>query len=387
MEFNRAQFKREVKLSMKGSGCMTVTLLFSVVVSAGTWLLNAVLGRLLTGGAGSISDTVIRYVQRGYDFEDAVYIAMLELFRRGPGALAGIAVGGVVLSIIIALWQGAMDVGYEGWCLSMVRHENPPVSKIFCALPQILQVLVTRFLTGLFIALWSLLAVLAYVLLLIIGTLLASLTDSVVLAIPFLLAAIAVLVVGIVWVSTRYLLVDYVLLDKGLYGLDAIRESKRLMRNNIRKGFVLQLSFFGWYLLMIAMVYIGVILALIPIVGAYAFGSTGGLVASSGFALLVIIAVVVGTTILSLWLRPYVTGSIARFYDWACANADGPQGGPVFHGGSDGSWGGPTDYTWTSGPSSGSGAGTGPQNGGFPPPPPPKAPTPPRPKPKDDPWN
>ena len=383
MEFDRARLKREVKLSMKGSGCMMVALLFSVVVSAGTWLLNTVLGGPLPGGAGSVSDTVMRYVQRGYELEDAINIALLELFQRGPGVLAGIAVGGVVLSIIIALWQGAMDVGYEGWCLSMVRHENPPVSKIFCAMPQILQVLLTRFLTGLFIALWSLLVVLAYALLLFAAIMLASLADSVMLAIPFLLAAIAVLVVGVIWVSTRYLLVDYVLLDKGLYGMDAIREGKRLMKDNIGRGFVLQLSFFGWYLLMTAMVYIGIILALIPIIGAYASGSSGGLIASSGFALLVIVAATVGTAILSLWLKPYVTGSIARFYDWARASADGPQGGPVFHGGSDGSWGGPADYTWTSGPSSGSGAGSGPQNGGFPPPPPPKAP----PKPKDDPWN
>lgn len=382
MEFNRAQLKREVKLSMKGSGCMMVTLLFGVVVSVGTWLLNTILGGMLTGGTGSVSETAVYYIQRGYDFEEAVNIALLELFRRGPGALVAIAVGGVVLSIIIALWQSAMDVGYEGWCLSMVRRENPPVSKIFCALPQILQVLATRFLTGLFIVLWSLLVMLAYGILLTAAIMLAALTDSAALAIPLLLAAVAALVVGIVWVSTRYLLVDYVLLDKGLFGLDAIRECKRLMSGNIGKGFVLQLSFFGWYLLMIAMFYLGAVLAVIPLVGAFAAGSSGGLIASSGFALLVVIVAAVGISILSLWLRPYVTGSIARFYDWTCASADGPQGGPVFHGGGDG-WGGPANYTWTSGPASGSGAGSGPQNGGFPPPPPPKAP----PKPRDDPWN
>lgn len=383
MEFDRAQLKREVKLSMKGSGCMMVALLFSVVVSAGTWLLNTVLGALLTGGAGSVSDTVMRYVQRGYELEDAINIALLELFRRGPGALAGIAVGGVVLSIIIALWQGAMDVGYEGWCLSMVRHENPPVSKIFCAMPQILQVLLTRFLTGLFIALWSLLVAVGYGVMLFAGIVLMRATDSVLIGLPLILVAVVCLALGIIWVSVRYALVDYVLLDKGLSGMETLRENKRLMKGNTGRVFLLQLSFFGWYLLMIAMVYIGVILALIPIIGAYASGSSGGLIASSGFALLVIVAAAVGTAILSLWLKPYVTGSIARFYDWACASADGPQGGPVFHGVSDGSWGGPADYTWTSGPSSGSGAGSGPQNGGFPPPPPPKAP----PKPKDDPWN
>ena len=69
MEFNRAQLKREVKLSMKGSGCMMVTLLFGVVVSVGTWLLNTILGGMLTGGTGSVSETAVYYIQRGYDFQ------------------------------------------------------------------------------------------------------------------------------------------------------------------------------------------------------------------------------------------------------------------------------------------------------------------------------
>ena len=41
---------------------------------------------------------------------------------------------------------------------------------------------------------------------------------------------------------------------------------------------------------------------------------TGKLVASIVGS--VVIAVAVGTSILSLWLKPYVTGSMARFYDW-----------------------------------------------------------------------
>ena len=93
MEYDRSRLKREVKLSMKGSGCMMVTLLFTVVVSAGAWLINLILGRLLTGGVGSISDTVWIYMQQGYEMEQALYIAMLELFRRGPGAIFGAAVG------------------------------------------------------------------------------------------------------------------------------------------------------------------------------------------------------------------------------------------------------------------------------------------------------
>ena len=370
MGYDRAELKRSVKRSMKGSGCMMVALLFTVVVSAGTWLINTLLGGALTGRLG-LSTMISYHIQAGYELEEAVERAVLTLLSMGPGPLFSVIVGGSVLSILVALWQSAMNVGYEGWCLGMVRSENPPISKIFAALPRIVPVLVTRFLTGLFELLWSLLVGLGYIAAVVVIAAIAAATELVALTVILLLAAFIAFVLGAVWVTMRYALVDYVLLDKGLSGMDAIRESKRLMKGNIGRGWVLQVSFFGWYLLMIAMVYIGIILAVIPMVGAYVTGSSGGLIASSGFALLVIIAVVVGTSILSLWLKPYATGAMARFYDWACAGADGPRGGSGCDGGS---WGGPTDYTWNSG-SSGPGAGSAP-GGGLPPRPP-----------RDDPWN
>lgn len=384
MEFDRAQLKRSVKLSMKGTSPkpMLVALLFIVVVSAGTWLLNTVLGGLLTmGAAGNFSQLYLYFLQRGYEIEEAMEQAVLAFFSQGPGNIFSAVVGGGVLSILISLWQSTMNVGYEGYALSMVRNENPPLGKIFGALPLIGPVVLTRLLTGLFIFLWSLLVAVVYVALLAAGMVLAALADSVALVIPAVLIAIAVLVLGIIWVSVRYVLVDYVLLDKGLYGLDAIRESKRLMRGNIAKCYILQLSFFGWYLLMAAIIYGGIIMAVIPMVGAFASGGSGGWVAASGFALLVIAAVVVGAVVLSLWLKPYVTGSMAKFYDWACGAADGGHGGPAFSGGPDGSWGGPTDYKWSTGAGSGTGMGPISGNGGSTPPPPQP------PKPKDDPWN
>jgi len=381
MEFDRAQLKRSVRLSMKGSvpSPMLVTLLFTVAVSAGTWLINTILGWLLTGGVKGISDTAWYYLQQGYEVEDAINIAMLELFRMGPGAIFGAIVGGAVLSILVALWQSAMDVGYSGYALSMVRNENPPLSKIFCALPQFGPVLITRFLTGLFMSLWGLLLALGYVAVIVAVGLLAEATETVVLPIILALAAVAALVVGIIWVSMRYVLVDYVLVDRGLSGMEAIRENKRLMKGNIGKAFALQLSFIGWYLLMFAIVYAGVILAVIPIVGSIAADSTGGLIAASGAALLILVAMVIGAAVLSLWLRPYVTGAMARFYEWAAGAADGRHGGPDFGGGS-GGWGQPADYTWTSGTGSGTGTGMGPAPGNA-------GPKPNPPKPRDDPWN
>lgn len=67
MDFNRAELKQGVRLSMKGATTrpMLVTLLFTVAVSAGTWLINTVLGWMLTGGVGSISATVQQYILQG----------------------------------------------------------------------------------------------------------------------------------------------------------------------------------------------------------------------------------------------------------------------------------------------------------------------------------
>lgn len=374
MEYNRVELKRSVKRSMKGSGCMIVTLLFTVVVSAGTWLINTLLGGALTGRLG-LSTMISYHIQAGYEVGEAVERAVLTLLSMGPGSLFSVIVGGIVLSILVFLWQSAMGVGYAGWCLDMVRDAHPPVGRIFCALPKIGPVLATRLLTGLFELLWSLLVGVGYIVLVVIIAVIGTATELMGLTIVLLLAAFAAFLLGAIWVTMRYALVDYVLLDKDLTGLDAIRESKRLMKGNIGKGWVLQVSFFSWYLLILAMTYIGIILAVIPIAGAYASGSTGGLIASSGFALVVILAVAAGTAILSLWLRPYTTGAMAAFYDWTCGRQGRSESA-----GHDG-WSDPGDYTWNSGSSGpGTGAGTGSAPGGGLPPRPPRPP-------RDDPWN
>ncbi len=374
MEYDRARLKRDVKLSMKRSGCMMVTLLFTVVVSAGAWLINTVLGWLTPGDLG-LSTMISFQLQAGRELEEAVEQAILKLLSLGPGPLVSVITVGMVTSILVALWQSAMNVGYKGWCLGMVRSENPPIGKIFAALPRIGAVLVTRFLTGLFELLWSLLVGLGYIVAVVVIAVIGTATELVGLTIVLLLAAFVGFVLAAIWVTMRYALVDYVLLDKGLSGMDAIRESKRLMKGNIGRGWVLQVSFFGWYLLMIVIVYAGIMVALMAMVSQFSASSTGGLIAASGFALVLIAVVVIAATVLQLWLQPYTTGAMARFYDWTNGRLDGLHSGPGF--GGPGGWGGPTDYTWNSGSS---GPGTGSGSGGGLPPPPPKPP-------RDDPWN
>lgn len=375
MYYDRAQLKREVKLSMKQSrpSPMLVTLLYLVVAAVGSSLLNTLLGRLFASGGGDFTELVVNLMQRGYEADEALEKAVALMLGQGAGYILWMVLGSMVVSFLVSLWQGVMGVGYCGYCLSMTRGESPSVGRIFCSFQNVMGVLVTRLLTGIFIFLWTAAAMLgaaAAVFLLALTRLL----DVPILGGLLGLAVMVGLVLLVIRLTLRYALVDYVLLDKGLSGMDAIGESKRLMRGSIGKAFVLQLSFLGWYLLLFVGLYVSVILgAAIIIAQVFGGASMGGLIAASGVSLLLILAVVVGAALLYLWLFPYVTGAMARFYDWANASADGIGGGPGFGAGG---WSGPQNYTRTNGPVSGTGIGPG---GGSAP----RSPKPPR----DDPWN
>lgn len=392
MGFERAQAKRSVRQAMKLTrpSPMLTTLLFTMVVSVVTGMINGILGTLLTGGVGGFSVTLLNYLERGYEMEEAFERVVMDMLSGGPGFIFGMVVGSMVLSILVSIWQAVMNVGYSGYALSMVRGENPKIEKIFCAFPQIGPVLITRILAGLFIFLWTLLVSVIYFAAVFAVTFVAMSIDSVALMVLFVLVASVLYYIGVVWITMRYALVDYVLLDKGLSGLDAVRESKRLMQGRIKDAFVLQLSFFGWYLLTALIIYIGIFVAMLLVgVQAAVGGNEGALVLSIVLALAVMGVTVIGAVALSLWLRPYVAGCMAKFYDWANGSAAGYGIGPAGYGpggyGPGGGWGGPGGpasggsggYNWT--PSSGPSSGTGAGNGGSLPPKPPA--------PKDDPWN
>ena len=366
MQYDRAQLKLSVKAAMRSTrpNPMLMTLLFSVMVSVGTGIVNFV-NNLFTGGIGSYSERLAAYVMVGYDMEEAVEQALLDFMSRGPGALMSLMVVGVVVTIVLCLWQGVMGVGYEGYALSMVRGENPDAGKLFCAFPRIGGVLITCVLEGIFIFLWSLPVALVYAVVLVAAIVIAALSESMVLTMLLVLAALAVLVAGMMWVSVRYALVDYVLLDQGLSGMDALRENKRLMQGNIGRAFTLQLSFIGWNLLTFGLCMAGIMALVVPITVQAAYGHVndiGGMIASAGIGLFVMLIAFIGSAVIGLWLRPYETGAMAKFYEWA-RGANAPTD-PA-------NWNGPTDYTWSTrstipGPGPGP---TGPIG------------------PKDDPWN
>lgn len=209
---------------------------------------------------------------------------------------------------------------------------------------------------------WSLLLGVGLVVVIVAMVVIAAVTDMVVLPVLVMIVGVVAYEIGVVWVTMRYALADYALLDQNLSGMDAIRESRRLMQDNVGRAFVLQLSFIGWELLSIALWLTGIAALVIPISIQVAYGRVsdiGGMIASAGVGLLIMLVMFLGGTILSLWLSPYRTGAMAKFYDWAKGAAPkGPAG-----------WSGPTDYNWST-RSTISGPG-------------PTGPTGPR----DDPWN
>ncbi len=366
MQYDRVKLKLSVKAAMRSTRTrpMLMTLLFSVIVSVGTGIVNFV-GNLLNGGLGSYSERLWSYMMSGYEMEEAMERVVLDFMSRGPGVMLSIMMVSLVMSIVTYLWQSVMGVGYEGYALSMVRGEDPDSGKLFCAFPRIGGVLVTRIFTGLFILLWSLLLGLGLAAAMVAVVVIAAVTDMVALPVLIMIVAVAAYQIGVVWVTMRYALADYVLLDQNLSGMDAIRESKRLMQGNVSRAFVLQLSFIGWYLLSFGLVMVGIAALVVPITVQAAYGGASditGMIASAGVGLLVMLVALIGAAVISLWLRPYETGAMAKFYDWAKGSAApaGPAG-----------WNGPADYTWSThstipGPGSGPTGPTGP---------------------KDDPWN
>ena len=374
MGYNRVQLKESVKqcMRMTRSKPMLVTLAFTAIVGVVSGLLNQILGLLFNRGGIDYLSILTHYLERGYEFYEAVERTMetvMESFMfNGPAILMGTMVGSFVVSFAVSLWQSTMNVGYEGYCLSMVRNENPPLEKIFCAFPQIGTVLVSRLLTNLFIFLWTLLLGVAYVVALVTLAAMLSILDEVGLALLMLmiLPLTAALVLGVLYINLRYALVDYALLDRGLGGMDAIQESKRLMRGRTSKAFGLQMSFFGWYLLESVIIYAAIIIAVVPLVMAVSNGgSRGGMIASAGFSLLIVLAAVAGTVILSLWLKAYTTGAMAKFYDWAKSEANMYSGYGGYGGGQGGYGGGQGGYGGGQGGYGGGYGGYGGGQGGY----------------------
>ncbi|MDE6280876.1 MAG: DUF975 family protein [Oscillospiraceae bacterium] len=381
MEFNRAQLKQRVRQAMRGQRPrpMLITLLFTIIVSIGTQIVNGILGA--ASGSNAMTQMYAELIVRQQ--REPLSAIQYILVYFGPQQLAlALSVGFVLATLITTLWTDFMGVGYSKFCLGMARGEQPQTDALFSHFPQWGSVLLTQLLAGVFRALWELLLGVGLFAVLFGAVLLFGEIDILLALVVF--AAYIAYSLGVKWVTLRYAMVDFLIADQGLTGMDAIRESKRLVREKGNTGrlFILKLSFIGWYLVECAVILAACLMG-VAIFGAGIAAAHGldELAEALAVALLgclgLILVVWLILAVFNLWLTPYITGARALFYDWARGAYDTrPADG---FGGGQGGWGQPADYTRTTGPASGRGIGPGAQNGTG-------APRPPKP-PRDDPWN
>lgn len=264
MGFNRPQAKLMAKAAMRGAfpHPMLVTLVYVLLT---TGITSAVM--YFVSNPFSLA---YLYLLDGYDpeavFRYVITPSRVSLF--------------LVLEILLGLYEFVMQFGFTSYSLRLARGEQPGYRSLFDGFYMIGRVVLTVILKQVFVWLWTMLAMIPYVVVLTVAVVFES---AALLAFAVLLA-IAGGVFGIA-VSYRYRLAYYFLLDNpGMGSLEAITHSKRAMNGWKGSLFVFDLSFLGWALL-------------------------------TPFTL----------GILSLWLNPYMGAAEANFYDYVVHGAFGPQ--------------------------------------------------------------
>lgn len=317
--YHRAQLKREVKqtISMTKPRPMWVALLYMIITSVGASILQSLVN--LFSGASFLPEmlaTLPEKIMMGEDPTAVIQEVLLVYADRLLALVGTVIVSSLVLSVVVTLWEGLMNFGFMGYCLSLVKEEKPGVNRIFCGFPLIGKVVLTSLLVWVFTTLWMLLYGVCFAVVILIGALMME-SAAVVSVILFAVGYIGFLIL-MVRLILRYSMVNYILLDTGKFGLDAVSESKRMMKGKKGKLFMLHFSFIGWYLLTFAVMIIGGVAISAVIVGGgvglvegASMGALAGIVGGVMFIFLIMIAVL---WLIGLWLQPYVTGSTAKFY-------------------------------------------------------------------------
>ncbi|MCC8123721.1 MAG: DUF975 family protein [Oscillospiraceae bacterium] len=187
-----------------------------------------------------------------------------------PAAMIGPLAALFIIMIIVALYMSIMQYGYYSYAIRLARKEQPGYSNLFDGFYKFGKVIAATILQSIFIFLWTLLGMIPFFVFYILALVLSS---------PFL---VVLAVLGYIWgvifaciILYRYRLTLFFLIDNPDMGpLQAITASKHAMKGKKWTLFVLDLSFLGWHILCAFTLYI-----------------------------------------LSLWIEPYYTATLANFYN------------------------------------------------------------------------
>ena len=273
MGYDRVEAKRRARIAMRNAypHPMLVTLVYL--------LLTAGLTTLIMSFVSDPFSLAYLYLLEGNYAPEAIAQTIFTPGRVGVFT---------VMEILTTLYLWVAGFGYVSYALRLSRGEQPGYRNLLDGFSTIGRAILVNLLTGVFTALWSLIALVPYTALVVVGAML----DSFLL----ILVAIVILVVWVIFVSYRYRLAMYFLLDHPEMGaLEAIRQSKQYMKGRYGALFVQDLSFLGW-----------------AILTPFTLG------------------------ILSLWYAPYKGAADANFYNYAVYGAlpdpmgPAPDNGPTF---------------------------------------------------------
>lgn len=307
MREERRALKREVRAAIRETHPWPawITLLNVMVVGAGSAVIDWAM-RQMGGAMGTLGGMTELF---GWNAELALERLMFQLT---PAAMLRILLSALLAGLLSGLWSALMGACYQDYCLAVARREHPGAGRLFRIWSSgsvIKRVLLAQIWVFLLTSLWTLLLTLGLGL----GCLAAILLSeaSELLGSLLLLLLSLAFVVGLIWVLLRYAFTNFLILDDPDIGpRQAVRESVALLRGRVGQLFVLQLSFLGWYLLMLLpmLMATGIWAA---VVAAQPQPDFRVLMVGPLVLMLSCIPALVG----SLFLSPYIGASNAHFYD------------------------------------------------------------------------
>ena len=231
--FNRIEAKMQAKASMRQTtpSPILVTLGYLLLTTGLVWLLNFV----LFDPVSIVMDDILA----GYTLEESLSY-LIEEYSTGLIMV-------FVVQLLLSVYRTIMGFGYTSYALRMARNEGPGFGNLFDGFAKFLRVLWMNILIGLFASLWTLVATVPAVILIVVAVMARA---DLIFIFGLYWGAIIVSVAVTLIVRLRYRLAPYFLLDDpACTAREAIRRSKRAMKGWKMELFVLDLSFIGWELL------------------------------------------------------------------------------------------------------------------------------------------
>lgn len=345
MNYDRKALKERAKASLRGTQPRPwkVTLVYLLIAS----VLPAAVSMIfqIVGSGGMLS----KMVELGSRLDAGYYMDESEALAAFANILFPAMATGILsffVSILMSLVQVVMGYGYRDYALKLYRGEQTAVKDVFSGFSLAGRAICTAIMVGIFTFLWTMLAaVLAVCAMLILTVAFAAAGGSDGLTTLLMLLVYVGVVVCAVFISYRYSLAPYFILTTDMGTMDAIRESKNAMRGNIGRRFVLDLSFLGWALLVVAIVFVvmygGLFITILTVgynmvmsgaipeyMDAAMSASVltqfmGGLYVSAGVGFLASLP-------LSLWLTAYTGSAEAGFFLVVTGQDDAPHAAPEY---------------------------------------------------------